>query len=497
VTTPTCAPDAARPDFSADAQRSPVARALHRSAGTRDRTPYQEIFMRRASALVLVLVGLGSALLPACSSSNGSATCSLTDPKTCKEGLICEQVVGGTTGCFAPVSVKGKVVDGASKAAVAGARVIARDVDGAAVSGVATTGPDGTYSLKVPALRDAKGVPQSKPITLRADAQGYQSFPGGIRIALPVDLKDATGEPPVLEAPPTTIALFSLNKTGLGRVSGVVKSPLAAGALVVAQGGATAVADRDGSFVVFNVDPGMRELRGYAVGVNLAPATVNVVADMDAGPVTLTESGPANGSVRGNVNLVNAPGGSVTSVVLAVQDTFNEALERGDIPVGLRARNVTGAFEIKNVPDGRYVVLSAYENDGLVRDPDPNIAGTQIPRITVAGAAVDAGNFKVTGALDVVSPGANEPEKVTGTPTFVWKDDSSEDGYQVVVFDTFGTKLWENLMIPSQKGAKDVSVPYGGPALVPGGWYQFRATSMKAGAPISRTEELRGVFIAN
>ncbi len=35
---------------------------------------------------------------------------------------------------------------------------------------------------------------------------------------------------------------------------------------------------------------------------------------------------------------------------------------------------------------------------------------------------------------------------------------------------------------------------YGGPALQTGGYYQFRATSMKNTAPISRTEDLLGVF---
>jgi hypothetical protein len=195
------------------------------------------------------------------------------------------------------------------------------------------------------------------------------------------------------------------------------------------------------------------------------------------------------------VNIVNAPGGSQTSVVLVVDDTFNAALERGDVPKGLRAGGVTGAFSVKGVPDGRYAVLAAFENDGLVRDPDPNIAGTQIPHVTVAGGNVDAGNFKVTGALDVIAPGANAPEPVSGNPTFSWKDDSSETGYTLVVFDSFGNKIWENNMIPSSKGSNP-SVPYMGPALMKGNFYQFRATSLKMGSPISRTEDLKGVFIA-
>jgi len=42
----------------------------------------------------------------------------------------------------------------------------------------------------------------------------------------------------------------------------------------------------------------------------------------------------------------------------------------------------------------------------------------------------------------------------------------------------------------------DVTVAYGGPALTSGGYYQCRATSIKAGVPISRTEDLLGVFVA-
>jgi hypothetical protein len=39
-------------------------------------------------------------------------------------------------------------------------------------------------------------------------------------------------------------------------------------------------------------------------------------------------------------------------------------------------------------------------------------------------------------------------------------------------------------------------VAYEGPGLEPGLLYQFRATSIKiSGAPISRSEDLRGVFV--
>ena len=94
------------------------------------------------------------------------------------------------------------------------------------------------------------------------------------------------------------------------------------------------------------------------------------------------------GSVSGSVSIVNAPGGSMTSVVLVVASTFNEAMKRGEVPPGLRAPkagvpSVSGAFAIDGVPDGNYVVLAAFENDSLVRDPDTSIGGTQIQRVQI------------------------------------------------------------------------------------------------------------------
>ncbi len=123
-----------------------------------------------------------------------------------------------------------------------------------------------------------------------------------------------------------------------------------------------------------------------------------------------------------------------------------------------------------------------------------------LQEITVANAAVTVPGFKITGALDVVSPGAAGPEEVTGTPNFSWKDDSSEDGYEVVVFDTFGKEIWRKADVPRVTGSGNVTQAYGGPALTPGQYYQFRAYSWrdKSGGKtyISATEDLKGVFIA-
>ena len=193
----------------------------------------------------------------------------------------------------------------------------------------------------------------------------------------------------------------------------------------------------------------------------------------------------------------------MTSVVLAVESTFVEAAGRGTVPPGLRVGNVLTDFNIEGVPDGRYVVLAAFENDGLVRDPDQTIGGTQIVRIEVpdpgTGNVIELPEgFKVTGALAVVSPGADGPEEIfTTTPTLEWEDDSSEEGYELRVFDAFGNEIWSEEIGPVS-GSATVAHTYAGPTLEPGMFYQFRATSFreKLGdrTPISTTEDLKGVF---
>jgi hypothetical protein len=206
------------------------------------------------------------------------------------------------------------------------------------------------------------------------------------------------------------------------------------------------------------------------------------------------------------VNIVDGGGGGLTSVVLVPSSVFNGNLLRGPVPFGLRAPDpglapdVSGSFVIAGVPAGTYKVLAALENDGLVRDPDLTIGGTTLVEITVeAGrAAALPEAFKVTGALAVTSPGADRPEVVGAEPTFIFADDSSEDYYIVRVFDVFGALVWEDAMVPGVSGSKTVEVAYAGPALVPGMYYQFRATSARdkgAGSAISQTEDLRGVFV--
>ena len=312
-------------------------------------------------------------------------------------------------------------------------------------------------------------------------------------MALPIDIATATGDPPVVQSSATDIGLIPLeNATGLGQVSGTVLAENPGGTLVVA-GGSTGTADTAGGYTVFNVPTGSVSVMGFLSGVNLVPATADVKAGENTPGVDLAEAGAATATVSGTVQLVNPGDGKATSVILVVEDTFVVNAARGEAPPGLRAANVTGAWSIPGVPDGKYVVLAAFENDFLVRDPDTSIGGTDIQHITVAGANVSVPGFKITGALAVFSPDGGQ--EVSGTPTFSWEDDTSEDTYTLEVFDALGNQTWKQEGILGPKGNNPAESPYAGPALMAGMYYQFRATSIKDGVAISRTEDLKGLFL--
>ncbi len=424
------------------------------------------------------------------------ASCTPGGVSTCTDGKVCEEVEGGEPACFAPLVLNGRVFDTTTDTGIEGARVVARDANDAAISPVAVTAADGSYSLNVPARRATDGSVVADDVTLRADAARYLTFPRAPRSAVPIHLAEATGASPAIQNALTEVGLIPLGESdGLGTVRGRVTSARPGGALVVVAG-ATGVADSDGDYAVFNVPAGAADVRGYLPGVNLESRAVDVPADGELAGVDLGKRSDATAVVSGNVQIVNAPGGSLTSVILVLEDTFSELTLRGETPPGLRAADVSGAFAIPNVPDGDYVALAAFENDALVRDPDTSIGGTEIVHLTVSGANVTlAEGFKVTGALGVMAPGAEGIDAVSGTPSFQWEDDSSEDSYTVTLFDALGTRVWEAEGVIGPKGNAPATVEYDGPALTPGMYYQFRSVSIKGGVPISSTEDLKGVFV--
>ncbi len=435
-------------------------------------------------------------------------SCEPNGERFCEQQLTCAERESGGHACFNPVVLSGKVFDLETAAALQDAHVLALNQEATAVSDVAISAENGTYRLAVPARRDANGKPVQQFYSLRASAQDYQTFPGGIRTALPVDASTATNVDGkwVIATPLTDIGLLVLPESQRGQpeISGQVRAGgRSAGVLVVAESGQkghSAVSDLQGNYTIFNVPAGNYTVRGYAADVQVLPVDAKVEST-DLGGVNLLKSDVGTADVTGQIQIVAASGSLATSVVLVVASTFDEVAERGEVPSGLRAPrtgvpNIQGEWTIKGVPAGDYVVLASFENDELVRDPDTGISGTEIVRLTVPAKSEEiilGQSFKVTAALATVSPGSHLPEQVTEKPTLIWGSISNADKYSVIVFDAFGEIVWSQDEIILTKSNNNVEIAYGGP-LDPGMYYQFRATAHRKGSPISTTENLKGVF---
>ncbi|HEX6767521.1 MAG TPA: carboxypeptidase-like regulatory domain-containing protein, partial [Polyangiaceae bacterium] len=190
------------------------------------------------------------------------ASCTMGTNEGCDSGEVCEEVEGGAASCFSPLTLNGRVFDLSNDDGIPGARVVASDANGAAVSSVAVTDADGHYSLRVPAKRTSGGAVASTSVTLRADAQDFLTFPRAPRVALPVELSGATGDPPALSSALTDIGLIALTDAPRGSISGTVLADQPGGALVVA-GGVTGIADTHGDYAIFNVPAGSVTVEGY------------------------------------------------------------------------------------------------------------------------------------------------------------------------------------------------------------------------------------------
>ncbi|MFW5924771.1 MAG: carboxypeptidase-like regulatory domain-containing protein [Myxococcota bacterium] len=480
---------------------------------------------------LIFLLGLTVALTASCGDDDDASDepCTLGTTEGCDNGQVCEQVADGEPTCFAPVVVSGLVFDVTNDDGVEGANVVAVDANGAARSGVETTGTNGNYELPILVARDEEGNPASTQVTLRVGAQGYQPFPKAPRTALPVNLDSATldedNDQWVVQNAATDVGLVPLEGDvgDLGSISGVVELggtvdggvASVSGILVVAEVDGetiTSVADEDGNFVLFNVPPGEVTVTAYGAGVNVEPQTITLEAGEDVTGITLTASTDGLSTVSGKLEFADASCGDVTSVILVVESTLEElvpgnpAFVRGEAPPGLRVGDVMedpetqeAGFSIPNVPPGRYAVLAAFENDCLVRDPDEGIANTEVVVIEVPGdgSDVDAGSFKVTGAIEIFEPGATELEVIDDPePTFTWARDPSTESYELRVFDAHGNLVFENLAVPDPMGGETVSYTYDGPELEEGMIYQFRVLSvaLASGDYRSGTEDLLGVF---
>ncbi|WP_242360130.1 carboxypeptidase-like regulatory domain-containing protein [Anaeromyxobacter sp. SG17] len=477
--------------------------------------------LRRPQRLTPLALAAALAATLACGGSDKKSSCDVAKQTGCASGQVCEVLEGGTSLCTQPLVIRGNVFDLGTAAGIESARVVALDANRSPISTVAITDAAGDFSIQVANARSKDGKPVARDVFLRADAAGYATFPSGIREALPVNTAAAAlvdGRYELADPQTTDVGLLELPSAGTGTISGTAAVPAnQPGVLVVAEPaaggpGSSALADRNGDYAIFNLAPGDYTVQAYARGAVHAPRTATVAADAVTDVDLSLVSGAAGAKVTGQVSLVNRGAGTGTSVVLVVESTFDPALLRGETPPGLRAPgpstapNLDGAFEIAGVPPGRYVALAAFENDFLVRDPDVCQGGTELVHFDVTGAQpVSLETFKITGSLDVISPGADGPELLTtASPIiFSWVDDSSETAYEITVVDAFGNEVLPPTRIPGVSGGTPT---FTYPGTLAPGYYQFKVKSVKglctppgASSPvtqyISQTEDLKGVFI--
>ena len=137
----------------------------------------------------------------------------------------------------------------------------------------------------------------------------------------------------------TALGLAALPPAPRGSIAGSITAPSKDG-ILVAGGGSTAISDLAGNFVLFNVTPGAVTVRGYAAGVQLAPATTTVTDGARSEGVVLAAASTPLSTVTGSISIPNPVGCTATSVLLVLEETFNMTLERGEVPRGLRTGNV-------------------------------------------------------------------------------------------------------------------------------------------------------------
>lgn len=436
-------------------------------------------------------------------------SCDDSSGKTCENNYICEDVEGDNKkACFAPVSVGGRIFNLTSESLdpIENAEVLGMMTGSGVSTEKAFTDALGNYRLNFSMKRDRKGLPlDNDTLKLSVSAENYEQYPDILRPSMPITFENVNCTTMYCNVNSgfSSVGLYPVDDSEpVYNIKGYL-SDNKKGALVIAECTSPpcryAYTDENGDFTIMNVVAGTYKMKAYAANLNYSSPEV-VVADKDINGLGIDPLETNVSSLNGSVNIVNAPGDLKTSIVLMPAATFIESFAKGLMVPGLRAPdtglapNVSGNYTINGIPDGEYYVLAAFENDYLVRDPDPNIAGTQVQKVIFPDPVdeynVVAQNFKVTEAIEIFFPGAEGPEMVSGNPEFSWKRDASATKYVVTVYNAQGIVVWEK-EVPKE-AEETLQLTYSGPELR--GFYQWIVVSYKSGNPISVSEDLRGIF---
>jgi hypothetical protein len=463
--------------------------------------------------VVLVLI---IALSSACAEEEtGPQLCDMEAP-SCKEGFQCAEILGGEPTCLLPVELRGQVQNLASGAGVSHAQVQLLDENGVPMDAALETDGSGIFVIILEVPRDLEGGPAEGSFGFIVQAPGYEASVSMIRPPVFVDASQATLEMDeeteegivwVVEPAVGTLGLIPLAAAAstYGTITGKVRGDDCQDVLVAAEGedqGVTTLSDSDCEYTLLNVLPGNYTVSAFQAGTQYQSAELSLAAGLKAEAVDLLVSDLPLAKVSGKVELNPSIEGQDTSVALVLESTWAAAAGRGVVPEGLTVVGINGSFVIEDVPDGRYVVMPAYGIDGLVMAPDQTQGGTRMVTIEIP----DKGSrnielleaLRVNAALSIEGPGADGPEAVkSATPIFMWGDDAGEAGFELVVVNSLGEKIWDTDVEP-ENTSETAQIIYAGPTLKKGMYYQFRVQSykdqMSSRVYLRGTEELRGVF---
>ncbi|MCK6549347.1 carboxypeptidase-like regulatory domain-containing protein [Myxococcota bacterium] len=316
-----------------------------------------------------------------------------------------------------PTELVIRVVDGATGAPIAGAEVMLVE-DGE----VSTTDATGSV-LKTLDPETDPGVH-----TYRAQAAGYVGAPRPGRPPLFVTLVEEQTITLDIALEPRPNASPGGALTGRVTLAG---APVK-GAYVVA--GATGffgtLTDADGRYRIIGATQDFYTITAFVPGhrstsrtsVEVTPGSTKEGLDLELTAIT---GGTVSGALTG--------GTGTSSIALVHPGT-------GELVPGLSTRaTLPGAYTIRDVPPGRFVVAGGLELDGVTLDPD-RVLTDGLPEVTITESASVSAPLALVEAIDGLSP--SDGAAVTTSPELSWPAVPGADFYVVEVKNVGGQTVF-------------------------------------------------------
>jgi hypothetical protein len=332
--------------------------------------------------------------------------------------------------------------------------------------------------------------------SVRISAQGYQPSPAKGINAVPFEVLSET----------TTLKEFELaniiSATADSQISGNVTE---SGMLVVAQTSdgvaASGLSLNDGSYQLFNIEPGDYQLTAFKAGYsanNISSIVVSGGENFENQDLTTNEI--TGNTLTGAISFLATNNGMVDVTLL-------HPISRDAIP-GLATQSDDSInYTVSGIANGDYLAWASYDNDEYVIDPDwINKNGGERSALALnINSANSEKDFSVTGSVIISSPSNStnnrQPAIVSSlTPTLEWTDYSSTKAWALEVTNSQGETVWGGYNITSSTINHDVidksatSIVYNfdnsGEALMEGETYQWKITAFNDTADSTNKEAI-------